>query len=246
MNAIGRLLAHGAVVLTPILYAQGIYTRSKISKLAEAGGPRSGSVQGDSGLLRILMLGESTVAGVGVPSHDQGLAGQTAQSVNAMTGATVNWFVHAANGITAAALRSSLVELPDDIRADLIVIGLGANDVFRLQGPVKWEKDLRALIDAVREHCGFAPVMLSAMPPIGHFPGLPQPLRSVLGLRARLLDESTVRLAGKMTAVHFVPVPGEPDCSMFCDDGIHPSAACYSIWGRTIAEAALSHLPQRR
>lgn len=245
MNVTGRLLAHSSVLLTPILYAQGMYTRAKISKLPEASGPRNGVVQGSPTLLRLLVLGDSTAAGVGVDSHDEGLAGQTARSLTAMTGATINWSVLASNGITAAGLRAVLNELPDDVRADVIVLGLGANDVFRLQGPVKWERDLRALIDAIRERCGFAPVMVSEMPPIGHFPGLPQPLRSVLGLRARLLDKSTERLAEKMASVHFVSLPIEPDLAMFCSDGIHPSAACYGLWGRMIADAALEHLPQR-
>lgn len=244
MNATGRFFAHSSVVLAPLLYVQGLITRARISKLPEAGGPRQGRVDGGSNLLRLLLLGESTVAGVGVADHNTGLAGQTARSVVATTGATVDWTVHAFNGITAAGLRSSLGQLPANTRADLIVIALGANDVFRLQGPVKWERDLRALIDDVRERFGFAPVMLCATPPIGQFPGLPQPLRSVLGMRAHLLDHATEHLTGHMTAVHFVPVAISPDPSLFSADGIHPSAACYAIWGRVIAEAALDHLPR--
>ncbi len=245
MDATGRFFAHSSVLLAPLLYAQGLYTRSKISRLPEARGPRKGRVMGSSNVLRVLLLGESTVAGVGAADHNEGLAGQTAVAVNGVTGATVDWRVHAANGLTAAGLRASLKELPADIRADLIVIGLGVNDVFRMQGPVQWEKDLRALIDEVRERCGFAPVMLSAMPPIGHFPGLPQPLRSVLGLRARLLDDATEKLADKMAGVYFVPLQFDPDPSLFSSDGIHPSTKTYALWGQAIAHAALDHLPQR-
>ncbi|MDH3589035.1 MAG: SGNH/GDSL hydrolase family protein, partial [Gammaproteobacteria bacterium] len=206
MKATGRFFAHSSVLLAPVLYAQGLYARAKISKLPEAAGPRQGSVLGGSHVLRLLLLGESTVAGVGAANHDEGLAGQTARAVNAMTGATIDWHVHAANGITASGLRSTLSSLPADTRADLIVIGLGANDVFRLQGPGRWERNLKALVNDVRERCGFAPVILSAMPPIGSFPGLPQPLRSVLGLRSRLLDDTTERLAEKMAGVHYLPL----------------------------------------
>lgn len=245
MNATGRFFAHGSVLLAPLLYAQGLYARSKISRLPEAAGPRSGQVHGSSNKLRLLLLGESTVAGVGAANHDEGLAGQAARAINAMTGSTVEWRVHAANGITAAGLRASLDELPADTRADLIVIGLGANDVFRLQGPVGWERNLQALIDAARERCGFAPVVVCAMPPIGHFPGLPQPLRSVLGLRARLLDDATEKLAGRKTGVHFLPFELEADPALFSADGIHPSAQCYALWGDAIAELAVDHLPKR-
>lgn len=245
MNATGRLFAHGSVLLAPVLYAQGLYTRAKIKKLPEAPGPHRGRVQGGSNVQRLLLLGESTVAGVGAADHHEGLAGQTARAINHLTAATVDWKVHAANGVTAAGLRASLGELPADTRADLIVIGLGANDVFRMQGPGGWSRDLRALIDDARERCGFAPVILSAMPPIGSFPGLPQPLRSVLGLRAQLLDDATAALAEKMTGVHYLPFNLEPDSALFCEDGIHPSTHCYRLWAEAIADLAIDHLPAR-
>lgn len=228
-----------------MLYPQGLYTRLRIAKLPEAGGARQGRVGQGKELLRLLVLGESTAAGVGAASHDEGLAGQTALALNGMTGAAIDWRVVAANGLTAASLRGRLDELPTDTRADLVLIGLGANDVFRLQGPLGWAREIRALIDAVRERCGFAPVMLSAAPPIGDFPGLPQPLRSVLGLRARLLDHHSVRLAGEMSGVHFVPLDFEAEPGLFAADGIHPSPLSYRLWGRAVAYAAIDHLPRR-
>lgn len=233
------------MLLTPVLYPQGIYTRMRIARLPEAGGDRHGRVGQGHQVLRLLVLGESTAAGVGASNHDDSLAGQTAQSLNAMTGASVDWRVLAANGLTATSLRGRLKELPADTRADLIVIGLGANDVFRLRGPAGWQREIRALIDTVRERCGFAPVMLSAAPPIGHFPGLPQPLRSVLGLRARLLDHASARLADKMPGVHFVPLEFDVEPGLFAVDGIHPSPHAYRLWGRAVAYAAIDHLPKR-
>lgn len=245
MNVTARLLAHASLLLTPVLYAQGLYTRMRIAKLPEASGPRNGRVGQGKDLLRLLVLGESTAAGVGASNHSEGLAGQTALAINAMTAATVDWTVVAANGLTASGLRGRLDQLPADTRADVILIGLGANDAFRLQGPVGWRRNIRALIDAVRERCGFAPVMLSAAPPIGHFPGLPQPLRSVLGLRARLLDHASQKLAGEMSGVFFVPLDFEAEPGLFAADGIHPSPLSYRLWGRAVAYTAIDHLPRR-
>ncbi len=245
MNAAGRFLAHASILLTPVLYAQGVLTRRRIAKLPEAAGERTGRDGQGTSVLNMLLLGESTAAGVGAADHGEGLAGQLAGALSAMTGARVDWRVLAANGLTAAGLRARLKELPAGTRADLIVIGLGANDVFRLQGPGGWGRDLRALIDEVRERCGFAPVMLSAMPPLGEFPGLPQPLRAVLGLRASLLDRASEKLAGKMAGVHFVPLEFAVTADLFAEDGIHPSARCYALWGQAVAEAALDHLPRR-
>ncbi|MBT8132767.1 MAG: SGNH/GDSL hydrolase family protein [Gammaproteobacteria bacterium] len=246
MNFVARLAAHSSAALAPLLYVQGIITRARIVRLPEASGPRQGSIQGEPNQLRVLLLGESTVAGVGATDHNEGLAGRMAQDLSAMTGATINWQVHAANGLTASSLRSSLKKMSVDMRPDVFIIALGANDVFRLQGPGKWRKDLRSLIDTLRDQFGFAPVMISALPPIGQFPGLPQPLRSVLGLRARLLDHATIELAKKMAGVHFVPLfTTEDPEGLFCSDGIHPSPACYALWARHLAEATLDRLPKR-
>ena len=245
MNVAARFLAHASILLTPVLYPLGVLTRMKIAKLPEAAGERAGSSGQGTSVLRVLVLGESTAAGVGAADQTESLAGQLAVAITDMTGSRVEWRVLAASGVTAAGLRARLGTLPAGTRADLVVIGLGANDVFRMQGPVGWERDMHALIDELRERCGFAPVMLSAMPPIGRFPGLPQPLRSVLGLRASLLDHASQKLAGRMAGVHFVPLEFDIRSDLFAEDGIHPSARCYALWGRAVAEAAVDRLPRR-
>lgn len=245
MNAAGRLLAHAAVLLAPVLFPQGIYTRLRATRLPEAAGDRHGRVGTGRPILRLLVLGESTAAGVGAQHHGDSLAGQTAQALHEAIGASIDWQVLAANGLTASMLRERLDELPAESRCDLVVIGLGANDVFRLRGPGGWSRDLHALIAAVRERCGHAPVMLSAAPPIGQFPGLPQPLRAVLGLRARLLDHASTDLARKVPGVHFVPLEFAVEPELFAVDGIHPSPRAYRLWGVAVAQAAVGLLPGR-
>jgi len=61
----GAKLATAMVVLSPLLVCQGIYVRRVTPKLPEADGPRSGEA-GSGALLRLLVLGDSAAAGVGV------------------------------------------------------------------------------------------------------------------------------------------------------------------------------------
>ncbi|MGR3528415.1 MAG: SGNH/GDSL hydrolase family protein, partial [Sulfitobacter sp.] len=63
------------VLMLPILLAQGFRVRARALRLSEADGPRFGQV-GDGPPLSILILGDSSAAGVGVGQQSQALSGQ--------------------------------------------------------------------------------------------------------------------------------------------------------------------------
>ncbi len=73
------------------------------------------------------------------------------------------------------------------------------------------------------------------MPPLGRFPALPQPLRAVLGLRARLLDRAAARLAPRLPRVAHLPITLAVTPALFCADGFHPGPAGYREWGALLA-----------
>src|SRR4051812_21778719 len=65
----------------PIVALQAKRARKLIPRLPEAGGPLSGTVHWRSSAgpeLRLLVLGESTVSGVGARTHERGLTGRIA------------------------------------------------------------------------------------------------------------------------------------------------------------------------
>jgi lysophospholipase L1-like esterase len=69
------------------------------------------------------------------------------------------------------------------------------------------------------------------------FPALPQPLRGVLGARARLLDAALARLPSRLVDVAHVPIPVDATPELFCGDGFHPSEAGYAAIGERLGEA---------
>lgn len=234
----------GTVLLAPVLVPQGRRVRRTTPRLPEAAGPRAGEVPGSGDPLRLLVLGESTAAGVGAADHQEGLAGQAAISLAARTGRPVRWRVLGRNGATAATTRDELLAPATDVAADVAVVALGVNDTLRLHGPARWTADLRRLVDAIRDRCGPVPVLLAAVPPMGRFPGLPQPLRGVLGLRATMLDRAAARLARQMDGVHHLHMPldaGSVD-RFFCADRFHPSPHGYGVWGAELGRAAAAAL----
>lgn len=224
-----------------MLLAQGRRVRRTTPRLPEAPGPRAGEAAAPGDPIHLLVIGESTAAGVGAPSHHAGLAGNVARTLAAESGHAVRWRVLGRNGATAESARAGLLADAGTVRADVAVVVLGVNDSLRFHRSARWRRDLAALVAAVRERSGDVPVVIAGVPEIGRFPALPWPLRSVLGVRARLLDLAAARLARELPAAAHVAIPDFGAASAepyFCADRFHPSVRGYELWGAALGRAA--------
>ena len=83
---------------------------------------------------------------------------------------------------------------------------------------------------------GVQHIVFSGVPPMGHFPLLPQPLRWVLGQQAARLDQSMAEFATSSADTSHLPLdmPIEPD--MAAEDGYHPSELAYAFWAERLGE----------
>ena len=228
-----------AVPLMPILWLQGRQVRKRTPRLPGAAGPTVGTIPGEGVPVRLLVVGESTVAGVGAPDHAHALTGQIAAALAARTGRTVHWRAAGMIGATAHAARTRLVPEVPKAPIDVIVLALGVNDVLRFQATALWTRDLMQLIADLRRRVGAAPVVLAAVPPMGRCPVFPQPLRGVLGLRAATLDLAAQRCVPTLARVAHSPAHLDIAGGMLCTDRFHPSINGYRRWGSQLAESAL-------
>ncbi len=236
MNA---LITTALILLSPILLIQGWWTRRTTPVLPEAGPPFTGRVEGAnrSGvILHLIVLGESTAAGVGARSHDAGMAGQFARQLAQRTGLDVAWRAVGRGGATARQTADELAPQLAGADGDLVLVMLGVNDSIRLTGPSRWRRDLLDLIDAIHAHLGPTPILLAGPPPLSRFPALPHPLRTVMGWRSTLLDDVVAEIAATTPGVIHcsTPLPG-PD--QFAPDGFHPGELGYANWARMLADA---------
>ncbi|HRD79704.1 MAG TPA: hypothetical protein PLL53_03015, partial [Saprospiraceae bacterium] len=86
---IGALLS---VPLLPVLYFQGKKLRKNFPRLPEPEHNVQGRTEEGVGApIRILALGESTIAGVGVQDHRHGFTGELAAALSAHTGRPAEW-----------------------------------------------------------------------------------------------------------------------------------------------------------
>lgn len=174
------------------------------------------------------------MAGVGVATMDRSVAAQTAQHLAKLTGRPVHWHAAGVNGIRIGqALESLLPRLPDE-RFDAVVAVHGVNDTTALTALAAWRELLARLADALHQRHA-ARVYFTQMPPMHLFTALPQPLRAVIGLRAKILDEvmHAHPHRGERFEVIDADFPLEP--GYLAADGYHPSAAGVAAWSRQIA-----------
>jgi lysophospholipase L1-like esterase len=223
-------------LLMPVVAVQGMRVRSSTETLPPADGPTTGTAgEADGTPVRVAVLGESTAAGCGVGTHDEGFPGCLARKVADLTHRPVEWDVVGQNAATARRIRYRLLpELGKGL--DAAVLLAGVNDVLTRRAPAEWGDDLAAIVD---ELVGRAErVAVTGIPPFDVFPSLPKTLGRYLAQRARALDEVSQRVCAAHPQVTFVSAEGllpvGPD--FFARDHFHPSALGYRRWAGVVAD----------
>lgn len=234
-----------ALPILPFLIVQGRHTRRVTPRLPEADGPAFG-MAGQGRVekpMTLLTVGESPVAGVGVRNHQEAITGQLAQAMAARLGRPVSWRAFGKNGVTA---REALAEVIPDIPSepvDVALVAFGVNDTTAFRPVSRWTRDLGDVLEALETRCQPGLVLLSGVPPVAHFPALPQPLRWVMGLKASTLDMSAQAIAAKRVHTLYVPLALDTtDATMMAHDGYHPSAKGCAAWAGLLADAAAAEL----
>ena len=226
------------LALAPVLVPLAVRTRRRALRLPPAEGPRRGLAGADLAgePLRLLVLGESTVVGVGVSCLRAALAGQLAEVLAVRHGRPVAWRVCGENGITAAQACARLLPQVLDEPFDLALLVFGVNDTTHLTSLQHWRVALGSMAEALARRG--AQVAFSAVPPLQHFSALPWLLRRVLGMRAALLDASLRQLAGRLGVGHH-PLSLEFSAEFLAPDGYHPSSLGYRAWAESLADSGL-------
>lgn len=220
------------VVLAPVYAAQALGLILRAERLPEADGPREGSA-GQGERLRLLVLGDSSAAGVGVAHQDDALIGQILRHMTPF--ARIDWRVIARSGVTTRVARSNL---QGQGQFDVAVLALGVNDVLRHTSAAQFATAQTGLMQDLHRNHGVGCILASAVPPLGAFPAFPEPLRTHLGRRATRLDRIVQQVCASENATHVgFDLPPSPD--LLARDGFHPGAALYTHWGARMAGLAL-------
>lgn len=232
------------LMLSPVLVAQAIATRARLPRLPEPEGQRRG-VAGQGTPLRLLIAGDSSAAGVGVEQQRDALAQRLAKRLAESVGARVAWQLRARSGVTTAQTLALLRDEdhgPGALRADVAVIVTGVNDVVDQIPSRRAVAAREALANWLRNGHGIQHVVFAPLPPVHHFPGLPQPLRWVAGSDARRHNAALAEWAATRGDVSRVDMEMPLNRGVMARDGFHPGEPVYRYCANAIAHHIATHV----
>ncbi|QTD38409.1 SGNH/GDSL hydrolase family protein [Polaribacter batillariae] len=233
--------------LLPVLLIQSKKIRKRIPRLPEAVKPKGYLKANSSKTLKIIVLGESTIAGVGVDIHENGFTGALVREISEKSKVSVLWSVYARSGYTTKQITKKLVPKIVESNADLIVIGLGGNDAFKLNSPLLVMLNIEKLIKSLQKKFPRTPIYFTNMPPIKEFPAFTKTIKFVIGNLVEIFGEKLQKKVKKRKRVFYnnkiVTLKSwakkyhlKSNANIFFSDGIHPSKLSYQLWGKDMAQ----------
>ena len=194
--------------------------------------------------LRMVWLGDSTAAGVGASDADHAIPRQVALGLDrpvVLTGLAVS-------GDRVADVVDDQVGRLAELRPDVVLVSIGANDAVHLTSRADFRRGYDELVAAVPAG---TLVVLLGVPDMGAPPRYLQPLRSVAAFRGRQIDGVSRSVARDNDAV-YVDIAGETGPTTRSDtnrylaaDRYHPSDDGYALWVVAVLEQLRPALDER-
>ena len=242
------------VLFSPLIFWQAQKLRKTATRLPEPAGDRQG-IRGDGDELSLFIIGDSAAAGVGVTTQDQALSGQLVKQL--ASSYKVRWKLYAKNGANTSNTIDSLVKLADKTsqatdgiestdrqgavigsnQFDVALISLGVNDVTSFISKRTWKVQLENLVNLLKDRFGCKHIIFSALPPMGSFPLLPQPLRALMGFRARMFNAVMEKYCEQLN-ISYLDFAKTKKLNLedVASDGFHPSKSTYGYWAEQAAQ----------
>lgn len=235
-----------SIPVFPILYYQGTKLKRSFHHLPEA--TDNQGVNGDEfeHVLKVIGLGESTLAAVGIDSQQDAFIGHFSRRLAQLLSQKVQWKIYAKSGYTAQMTLDEQVPAITEEGADLFVVALGGNDTFQRNNPKKWSKNMQDLMFTLRKKYPSTPILCTTMPPVHTFIAFNPLMRLILGQLIRLHSDALEKVVSSIDQVYYdnrkidlkqwLKTYSSYQKKDFFVDGVHPSSVTFSIWGKEMAE----------
>ena len=238
-----RAMSRIAPLLTwlafPVYVWQGLGVRRRTTRMLPAKGPVRHRIDGAKPELRLLVLGDSSAASVGIEQSEQGIAATLAHLIAAQTGRAVVWRAAGFNSATSGQINAHV--LPNLAAEDWthIVLSIGTNDMKNFHSVPRFKRDFGGLLYGLRAKWPEARVVWSPIVDMTRVPALPPMLGKILEIRAQAFNDKGRALCFERGAAPAERLPIlDPDAG-FSTDGFHASAAGYQAWAEHLLPVLL-------
>ena len=224
-----------AALLAPLLIAQGKWTRANTPVLPEPEGSRTGR-EGTGDNFKLLVLGDSAAAGVGVDHQDMALSGQLVSLLKHEF--HLDWELIATTGATTADVLALIPTIKQQAY-DAIIVSLGVNDITSGVTRKQWQRQQEVLVQELLTRFATNKIIISQVPPMGSFEALPQPLRWCMGLQTGRFNGIARSTWFEHPVCVFLELPFTLTPNLMASDKFHPGEGAYRIWAKSLAECIL-------
>lgn len=220
------------IPFSPILIQLGKNVRKNITKLR----PYSESLvfQSHSPKSKILIIGESTAAGVGASSSEKTISGQVFHQLEK----DHDIYNLGKNGLRAFQLKELFSEGdPEDLsKIDTAIILIGANDCFKFTSPRKFQNALSEFLATLTSIDSVSKIIIPIIPPVNQFPAIPRIIQFFLGWHRHILAKEIINLKTQFPLLDFEHGSEKFPNNFFASDGIHPSDLGYELLAKQISD----------
>ncbi|MEL6505452.1 MAG: SGNH/GDSL hydrolase family protein [Pseudomonadota bacterium] len=237
----------------PLYLAQGLYVRQKSLRLSPPSeGPLEGQFGDGEAVHRLLVVGDSSAAGVGLDHTRETMGFQAAQKLHQRTGETVAWRMSGHNSAVAGEIRDLVVPnlAPEDYTHIFLMIG--TNDIKNWHSAKRWKREFGGLLYALRTRFPGAKIYWHQAIDVRDTPMLPKMLGTIMNWRVQIFNRKGAQLCVERGAVA-VPPLDSTNAWGYCRDGFHANKYGFSYWTDhmldhihhtpTSTPAARPHLP---
>ncbi len=157
----------------------------------------------------LMVVGDSSAAGVGVHYQSQALMGRLLLSLYYNENfkqkySAVNWQLHATTGHDSFDVLKRLYLLPaTEQPLDTLVLVVGVNDAVKMQSTKRWLTNLQEIVRVAEQKFQPKNIIFTAIPPMEHFPALPHPLNQLMAEKAGQLDQALQKFCAGFSHIHY-------------------------------------------
>ncbi len=219
----------------PVYVVQGLRVRNQSMRMAPPEQHSLVEIKGKGKPIRLLFIGDSSAAGVGVSDFKECVAGRTPHLLAEKTGRPVITRTCGNNSATAGDLRDEVVPHLEPATYDYVIINIGTNDSKNFHTSNRFKKEFGGLLYALNAKFPGAKPIWSGLIDVEHIPLLSSPLNKIIGIRSRILKKMGDELCFERGAL-YPQTKWQPIRENFSEDGFHASSRGYRLWAEELAD----------